>query len=123
MHDPPHTGLESRPQEHARVRDCAVEGGGAVGEADPVGVVERLRARERLPERTLVAELELGALDPLGEGIARRVPTGQGSHRPAAAEQFLGDRATGVGERAGDDVHQARMDGSAAITSLATRPG
>ena len=108
VHDPANAGRASGPQENARVRDGAVEGGDAVGEADPVGVVERLGAGERLPERALIAELGPGALDPLGERIAWRIPPRQGPHRAAAAEQLLGERTTGVGERAGNDIHRQR---------------
>ena len=86
-----------------RVRDGVLERKAAVLEADPVGVVEDVRADEVAPETLRIAERERHGLD----GRARRSRCAAERADPApGGEELVGDRPPGVRERAGDGVER-----------------
>jgi hypothetical protein len=103
MDDAAHLSASRGMEEAATALDRLGEGRATVLEAHPIGVEERLRAREGGDKRLLVIKEERIEVDALREALGGRwLLSAEGDNLPTARQQRLGDEAAAVGEDAGD---------------------
>src|SRR4051794_31569150 len=108
---------------HAAVLDGLLEGHIALGEPDPVRVVQGVHAMQG-PRQPGEVEVQRPDLDRGPVGSARMA--GQRAESPATGQQRGRDRRTQVAERAGDDVRVGTTchgDASSARPEPGRKPG
>ena len=76
----------------------------AVVEADPVGVVEDIRAAERCRQFFRLGKMKRMHFQLLAQGLCRSRGIGEGADLVPGPQKALGDVLAGVSEGLGDDV-------------------
>src|SRR5256885_1596211 len=104
LDDAPDGGRGGRLDQAPGIFDGEAVGQTAVWRANPVGVVERVRARQGRDQRGVVREVQRVARYACRERLVQPRMVGQRTHAAAALEQLLSDEATAVAEGAGHDV-------------------
>jgi hypothetical protein len=99
-----HPGFSRGPKKKPRVGNHLTEVEAGPPEADPVSVVQHLRAAKALHQRRAIGELQRRDLD-LNRFCAKSLRVvGQGFDATPVSQQALRDETAGEAERARDDV-------------------
>jgi hypothetical protein len=106
MNEPPNAGLPRRIDQDLRISNRADKGRRPMMRADPVGVVKRVGAAQRIDERVRPVEIERPSLDATEERARWIRMVGQRAQPAPAFEQSGRDEPAGVAEGSGYDVEQ-----------------